>query len=291
MRPIQKKKGTVRSKKKTKNSFKCHFLFFWLALIVYLFVSAPAPLPDQSQSTKGIQISSYQLFELLQQENDVVRELWTKEIVGQGKIQGFKFSEDWQEEGVEAGPLPALFLRGTALRLEKNPVPLSLFLGSDAPINKANKFDAIQNERFQIIKHDQKPQFFYSEDIERYTGMFPDIASVDPCVDCHNEHDDSQKTDWELLDVMGATTWLYPNEFLSLDEALSILAVLREKFRAVYAAYIVKAQNFSKRPEIANKWPKEGYYLPNTDEFMRVYEEKSSRSSLQLLLKSIKHEQ
>lgn len=272
------------SRKDTKTfPLKLHFLLGWIALIVYLFVSAPAPLSENMQNKSGKQIATDQLFKLLQQENNVIRKLWTKEILGAGKKQGLKFAEDWKDSDVEAGPLPALFLREIASRLEKSPIPLSLFLGSDAPINKANGFDTEQFKRFQIIKKNREAQFFYVADIERYIGMFPDIASVLPCVTCHNDHKDSPKTDWELSDVMGATTWLYPKNSLDITEALAVLSVLREKFREVYKAYLTKVSNFSNPPQIADKWPREGYFLPTTEVFMSAFEEEASKTTLQNL--------
>lgn len=272
------------SKRGTKTfPLRLHFLLGWVALIVYLFVSAPAPLSEDTQKQSGKQITTDRLFELLQQENNIIRKLWTKEILGAGKKHGLKFSEDWKESDVEAGPLPALFLREIASRLEKSPIPLSLFLGSDAPINKANVFEGEQSERFQIIKKNREAQFFYAVDIERHIGMFPDIASVSPCVTCHNDHKDSPKTDWKLLDIMGATTWLYPKNTVDMTEALAVLSVLREKFREVYEAYLTKVSDFSNPPQIAEKWPREGYFLPTTDVFMSAFEEEASTTTLRSL--------
>ena len=54
----------------------------------------------------------------------------------------------WKDEDVQAGPLPALFLRETAARLEASPVPLGLFLGSDYPISPSNRFQGAQAEAF-----------------------------------------------------------------------------------------------------------------------------------------------
>jgi len=51
------------------------------------------------------------LFDIVAHENNVVRTLWTKKIVVAGKKFGLKFDEDWRNDMVEAGPLPALFLR------------------------------------------------------------------------------------------------------------------------------------------------------------------------------------
>jgi len=55
------------------------------------------------------------------------RAIWTKEIVGEGKKAGLKFDEHWRDADLEAGPLPALFLRETAKSMERSPLRLSLF--------------------------------------------------------------------------------------------------------------------------------------------------------------------
>lgn len=252
-----------------------------MALIVYLFVSAPPPLPENTHA--GAKIPIAQAFAIAEAENDVMRALWTKEIVGAGKKAGLKFDEDWQEEGVEAGPLPALFLRETARSLEKNPVRLGLYLGSDFPINDANQFAGIQREKFKIIKATREPQFFYSPDTESNTAMFPDVAVAEVCIKCHNEHDQSPKSDWKLDDVMGATTWTYPAETVTLDELIKILNALRQGFRDAYSAYLAKAQTFAKVPVIGDKWLQDGHYLPTVDVFMGEAIKRASPQTLEAI--------
>ena len=100
---------------------------------------------------------------MLEAENDAAREIWTKGIVKAGKQVGLEFSEDWRESNVEAGPLPALFLRETAKNMERNPLRLSLFLGSDFPISTANKFEDIQFAKFMLLKASLIPQFFFAK--------------------------------------------------------------------------------------------------------------------------------
>jgi len=141
------------------------------ALIVYLFVSAPPPLSEQAVANANIPVE--RVFALVEAENDAARALWTREIVAAGKLAGLRFGEDWREAGEEAGPLPALFLRETAKNLESNPVRLSLFLGSDAPINSANRFEGLQQEAFARIRATGESQFFQMPDTRLYTAMFP----------------------------------------------------------------------------------------------------------------------
>lgn len=256
-----------------------------IALIVYLFASAPPPLTEEAPS--GVTLPIERVFALAEAENDVARALWTQEIVGAGKKVGLKFNEDWREQGVEAGPLPALFLRETAKSLERDPVQLSLFLGSDFPINEANRFEGMQHEKFQLIKQTREPQFFFMPDTGLHTGMFSDIAVVEPCVTCHNEHKQSPKNDWKLNDVMGATTWMYPKDKVTLDEVLQILTAMRQGFHNAYLAYLAKVETFTKRPEIGDKWPREGYYLPSVEVFMNELDKRASPATLATLAAAI----
>lgn len=259
------------------------FCLLSVLLIVYLFVSAPAPLPE-ANAASGPTVSVRALLEICAAENAAVRKLYTKQIVGPGKQNGLEFAEDWDQASVDAGPLPALFLRETAKSLERDPVPLGLFLGSDYPISKANLFKGQQAEAFKRLKADRKPRHFFTEDLELHTAMFPDLAVADACVDCHNKHPDTPKRDWKLNDVMGATTWTYPDAAVSLSEALRVVAALRRGFRAAYTAYVNKAQTFKSPPEIGGTWPTSGYYLPTPDEFMSRAENLVSVATMNRLL-------
>lgn len=260
-----------------------------LTLGVYLFANAPAPLPEQRPTGERIPIA--QVFNIVEAENDVVRALWTKEIVGAGKQVGLAFNEDWRQEDVQAGPLPALFLRETAVSLEKNPVRLSLYLGSDYPIKPANKFTAAQMEKFRSIRKTGDPQFFFERDTGLHTAMFSDVAVVDACIDCHNKHKESPKSDWKLGDVMGATTWSYPQDAVTLDELMKILSALRQGFREAYTAYLAEVETFTQRPQIGDNWPRDGFYLPTVDVFMGEAVKRASGSTLASVLAALTPQQ
>ncbi|MDD5559092.1 DUF3365 domain-containing protein [Candidatus Methylomirabilis sp.] len=260
---------------------------FWIAclalgaLSIYLFVSAPPPLEEKKISDAAIPVE--RMFEILKAENDVVRAMWTKEVVGAGKQTGLKFDERWRDADVEAGPLPALFLRETAKSLEKNPTPLSLFLGSDYPVNSANRFEGLQLEKFQVVKQTLKPQFFFMPDIQMQVAMFSDVAVVEGCIQCHNKHEQSPKHDWKLNDVMGATTWMYPSGSVSMDELLRTLAALRQGFKDAYESYLEKARKFANPPTIGEHWPAEGYFLPSSEVFMGEIAKRTAPHTLAVL--------
>jgi len=265
-------------------------------LIYTIIITIPALLiscggvPEKSKTAakEKLEFSVAEVLEMVSKENDITRTLYTKAIVGAGKKQGLKFDEDWQKEDVEAGPLPALFLRGIANDIRKSEVPLGLYLGSDFPINKANKFEGKQGELFKQIKMDRKPQHFYDEDQKIYTAMFADVAGAAACVSCHNKHEQTTKDDWKLGDVMGATTWQYPTDSLSYDATIAVLKAYRNGTVAVYKDYLTEIAAFksSEKPVVGEKWPSAGgKYLPSPEVFLDSVRELASAETMAVLLK------
>lgn len=256
------------------------------ALCIYLFVTAPPPLEEAQGSGATVPIEA--AFAVLAHENDVARTLWTREIVGAGKAVGLSFSEDWEDEGVDAGPLPALFLKETSRQLERRPAPLALYLGSDAPIVEGNRFAGQQAEAFAQLRATGSAQFFFDPEFALQTAMFPDVASADACVTCHNAHVDSSRDDWARGDVMGATTWTYPDESVSLDRLVELMAEYRECTRLAYERFLAKVATFEDPPSVGDRWPREGERtLPSADVFMEEVERAASFESVESLIRLV----
>ena len=123
-----------------------------MALCIYLFVTAPPPLEDGGQVTSSATVSIAKAFTVLAVENDGARKIWTDEIVGAGQKVGLRFDEHWADEGVEAGPLPALFLAETARQIQRISTDLTLSLGSDAPIVPKHLFRGPQATAFATLR-------------------------------------------------------------------------------------------------------------------------------------------
>jgi len=261
-------------------------LGLFLLLAIYLFVSAPPPLPEQGEGGGGRKIPVQTLFRMLSEENNQHRGLYTRGVVGPGLKSGLKFDERWEEEGVEAGPLPALFLRATARELERTGLQVGLFLGSDYPIESSNRFNEAQMQRLEEIKRTGEPQFFHDPTVGRQTAMFADIAVAEPCVSCHNQHERSPKKDWKLGDIMGATTWSFPRDSVTLEEAGRILNAYRASARAVYQRYHDKTTRFSDtRVTVTERWPLQGEAaIPRVETFCDSVYRLSSPEVLNLLL-------
>ena len=192
---------------------------FAVALAVYLFVNAPPPLAAAERSNaRTIPMSS--VFAILERENDTARAIWTEEIVAKGKAVGLEFDERWHDAKVHAGPLPALFLRETARNLERTSLRLGLFLGSQFPISAANEFTGEQSKHFAALVETGRAQHFFDPATRLQTAMFSDVATSDACASCHNAHADSPKKDWRVNDIMGATTWMYPEPAVTVERAM-----------------------------------------------------------------------
>ena len=257
--------STEKSNRPQKFWALCSMAFVLLAF--YLFYSAPAPLAGEHVASYTL--STEDALSLLAYENDVTRTLYTKAIVGAGKPQGLAFSEDWADPDVVAGPLPALFLRGVAENLKASSVPLGLYLGSDYPIESSNRFQGRQAEAFEAMRTNPIPQHFKDEVTGETIGMYPDFASAPACVSCHNEHERTSKDDWELGDLMGATTWSYPGDSVTTDQFVQMLAAYREGVAQVWGRYLleIRAMDEATRPQIGSTWPSKGSFVPDVQVF------------------------
>ncbi|NIJ44387.1 hypothetical protein FHR24_000826 [Wenyingzhuangia heitensis] len=262
-------------------------LFSFITLSLILISCGGVPEETSSTNSEKKSFSVADVLTMVAHENDITRTLYTKAIVGGGKKQGFKFDEDWQDEKVEAGPLPALFLRGIANDIRKGDVPLGLYLSSDFPINASNQLEGKQADLYKDIKENRKPKHFFDEDTKLYTAMFADVAGAPACVSCHNKHPKTTKTDWKLGDVMGTTTWQYPADSLSYTEAMSVLKAYRDGTTAVYNDYLEEIKNFkeSEKPEVGKKWPSNGKYLPAPEVFIDSVRKLSAYITMSSLMK------
>jgi adenylate cyclase len=259
----------------------------FILLAIYLFVSAPPELPDGAGGGKLIPVES--ALALLDAENAAIRAMYTREIVAAGTRQGLAFREDWKKDEVKAGPLPALLLRETSNRLQMQVPELGLFLGSDYPLVKENLFTGAQAAHYQEVKKTLKPKVFYDAALGRTTAMFPDRAATQACVTCHNEHPNTPKKDWVLGEPMGATTWSYAGKQVPSETLLRLIGQLRGSAVDAYASYLQKVRKFEgdARPAIGDKWPRDGFYLPDVQTFRSAVEAQNSASTLNALFVAV----
>lgn len=257
-------------------------------LAIYLYVTAPPPLDSALPAEEARTIPAADLFHAVNTINAAARQIYTARIVGQGKAAGLAYKEDWKEPGVEAGPLPALFLREVSSNLERMPVPLGLYLGSDNPINPSNKFSDDSFRAYSEVLATRAPVIESLVDYGK-VAMFPDFASAQPCVTCHNEHVSSPKTDWKMDDVMGATTWTWPAETVSQTELTEAVRATYEAVEQAWEGYLKKAALFGDPPQVGPGWPEPGKrVLPDAPTFMKAVLDQTAAPVMAQLLASEK---
>lgn len=143
------------------------------------------------------------------------RTIYTRNVVNrlvkQDKV--INASEHWADE--KALPLPAQMFRMGAEMVAKEPnAGFSYSLQSIWPINAQNapKTEAEKAGLQYVI--DNPGQNYYAEEelggVKYFTGVYADTGVAAACVDCHNEHKDSPKTDFKLGDVMGGVVIRIP---------------------------------------------------------------------------------
>ena len=255
-------------------------------IAIWFFATAPPELPDAavvSASERSLEVE--RMFNSVNAINDAAGTIYTSQVVGPGLKASLKFGEDWAEPGVDKGPLPALFLRLTAGKIEAKPPPLGLYLGSDEPINASNLFGGEQAAAFEQLKRTEAPVFSTDPDAG-FVAMYPDFASAMPCATCHNEHEDSPKIDWELGDVMGATTWTFPKSTVGPDDYLTTTDAFMTTVAEAYSDYFNKVAGFAEPVEFGAGWPEPGKPLivPDLETFMAAVRARAAETVLNELV-------
>jgi len=121
--------------------------------------------------------------------------------------------EEWKD--LEDGaPLPAQMFRAGAEAVRDLNDTFTYSLQSLWPINSQNAPKSpMEKEGLTYIKDNPGENFYGTEElggVSYYTAVYPDVAVAAPCVDCHNEHKDTPKTDFKLGDVMGGVVIRVP---------------------------------------------------------------------------------
>jgi Protein of unknown function (DUF3365) len=147
--------------------------------------------------------------------NRLVKEQGVKIVNPETKAhEDFHASEQWKSEHGTL-PLPAqMFRMGSELVAQKN-VGFTYALLSKWPVNKQNiPKTAVETAGLQAVADNEgtKPHYGAEElgGKKYFTAVYADTAVASACVDCHNDHKDSPRRDFEIGDVMGGVVIRIP---------------------------------------------------------------------------------
>ena len=104
-------------------------------------------------------------------------------------------------------PLPSQMFRFGAEKAMDETDEFSYALLSLTPINRKNgPATPLEREGLEYVEENDGQSFYGEEDLGGdmyFTAVYPDYAVADACVNCHNNHKDSTRTDFAIGDVMG----------------------------------------------------------------------------------------
>ncbi|MDE0243990.1 MAG: DUF3365 domain-containing protein [Gammaproteobacteria bacterium] len=135
------------------------------------------------------------------------REVYTRLVVQRLTVDEeiLTASEHFEDEA--ALPLPAQMFRFGAETVMDNTEDFSYALLSLDPINSNNgPVTELEREGLQFVAENPDENFYGEEELggERYfAAVYADRAVAEACIECHNNHRDSPRTDLEVGDVMG----------------------------------------------------------------------------------------
>jgi hypothetical protein len=127
------------------------------------------------------------------------RTAYVLNVVERVRDAGVMPAEEWKDDSHRI-PLPAQFVKGAASELENYEIGL---IGL-SPLNKDNypKTPAEVDGLTRLLKNsDQKVISFVDGD--QFKAISADLALVQSCVDCHNQHPKATARNFKRYDVMG----------------------------------------------------------------------------------------
>ena len=153
------------------------------------------------------EMSHQRVADMLQRVLAADRAIYTRKVVQRLTRDEEVLTASEHFEDDSALPLPAQMFRFGAELVADETDEFSYSLLSLHPINKKNG-PATEAEEAGLRRVAENPnENYYGEEElggERYfVAVYPDHAVAEACVNCHNNHKDSPRTDAKLGDVLG----------------------------------------------------------------------------------------
>jgi hypothetical protein len=170
----------------------------------------PEPAPPPAAVSSGI--TPKMMADALHAVMESDRIVYTKQVVNrlqQEKV--IKANEHWKD--AKALPLPAQMFRMGSEMVSEKTKDFSYGLLSLWAVNKQNlPKTEVEKKGLEAVAAKQDP--YYGEEMlggkKYFTAVYPDVAVAEACISCHNEHEDSPRTDFKMGDTMGGVVVRIP---------------------------------------------------------------------------------
>jgi methyl-accepting chemotaxis protein len=135
-----------------------------------------------------------------------IRGYYTSNVVSKVLAGGaLKTSVDHKSEP-GAIPLPATLIHDVSALLAESDTTINLVSPYPFPNRKDRTLDAFQSAAWEALRNNPDQSFVRQETVDGKQVVRVAVAdrlTADACVNCHNSHPDSPKTDWKIGDLRG----------------------------------------------------------------------------------------
>jgi len=144
------------------------------------------------------------------------REVYARQVVQRlAESKHANTTEVWKTNGSSLPP--AHLLRPASESVQQKGAEFHYVVRSLWPINSKNAPEtATEKTGLQYVLDHPDSNYYTEESLggRRYfTAVYPDRAIVPSCVECHNQHPDSPRRDFQPGDIMGGIVVRVPLEF------------------------------------------------------------------------------
>ena len=143
------------------------------------------------------------------------RTIYTSEVVNTAKKYGLEITHDYAGKE-NAIPLPATLSLLLGKKIGEHTSGAQVHLYSPYPfpwrLQNHSQRDEFSKQAWEFLNQDPKESFFRYEILDERPVLRYATADLmrDQCIDCHNTHPDSPKTDWKVGDVRGVLEIILP---------------------------------------------------------------------------------
>ncbi len=194
------------------------------------------------------------------QQYKVLRGYYVKNIVSPTKQKNaMQFGID-HAQNPNMLPLPATMILDLSKLLEKDGVYISLYSQYPFSNRKDRTLDGFQSKAWKMLQDPKKMMTQIEKDAKGRQIIrvgVADVMSAQGCVDCHNSHPDSPKTDWKIGQTRGVlevkqdiTDELENGVLLGRLVALGVLVMM---ILVVFVLYLTYQKKVAKKLNIAVK--------------------------------------
>lgn len=167
-----------------------------------------------AQNTTAPMISVQDTADILFAVLSADRAVYTKHVIDRLAINEkvIEASEKYEDE--KALPLPAQMFRMGSEKTAESTDKVRYSLLSLWPINKQNApRTPLETKGLEFVGANKGKNFYGEEELggkKYFTAVYADVAVVQACYACHNDHKESPRKDFKMNDVMGGVVIRIP---------------------------------------------------------------------------------